>query len=435
MKNKLFSLLITLAAYLFSGHVLAAQVDVLGVRMWQAPDNPRLVFDLSGPVEHQVFTLEKPDRIVLDLKHAQLSHALPQLAGAEGFLKGIRTGEHGKDNLRIVLDMQQHVRPKSFLLKPNNAYGNRLVIDLYHQSSDATSKSKPKVERQLTRGQRDIVIAIDAGHGGEDPGAHGHRGTREKDVVLAIARRLEQLVKEEPGMRPVMIRNGDYYISLRKRIKKAREYRADLFISIHADAFHNPKARGSSVYALSKRGASSEAAKWLANSENEADLIGGVSLDDKDDLLASVLLDLSQTATIEASLDIGNDILGGLKQISKVHKSRVQQAGFVVLKSPDIPSVLVETAFISNPAEERKLLSASYQQKMARAMMRGIRTYFTRYPPEGTLLAHSHKIQRGETLSEIADRYQVSLDNLRKVNGLDSDMLKVGSVLRIPLGS
>jgi N-acetylmuramoyl-L-alanine amidase len=432
MKNTLFRLLIALIATFFSVQVLAAQVDVLGVRMWQAPDSTRLVFDLSAPVEHQLFTLENPDRIVLDLKHAELSHPLPQLDGAKSLLKGIRSGEHGKNNLRIVLDMLQHARPKSFLLKPNNAYGNRLVIDLYHKDKVA---SKPKVEKQLTRGQRDIVIAIDAGHGGEDPGAHGHRGTREKDVVLAIARRLETLVRNEPGMRPVMIRNGDYYISLRKRIQKAREHRADMFISIHADAFRNPKAHGSSVYALSKRGASSEAAKWLANSENEADLIGGVSLDDKDDLLASVLLDLSQTATIEASLDIGTDILSGLKRIGKVHKSRVQQAGFVVLKSPDIPSVLVETAFISNPTEERKLLTSRFQNKMAHAMMRGIRNYFTRYPPEGTLLAHSHKIERGETLSEIADRYQVSLDNLRKVNGLDSDRLKAGSIIRIPLGS
>jgi N-acetylmuramoyl-L-alanine amidase len=326
--------------------------------------------------------------------------------------------------------MKARVRPKSFLLKPNNAYGHRLVIDLFHQGKKSTQS---KVERQVARGQRDVVVAIDAGHGGEDPGAKGHRGTREKDIVLAIARKLEKLVNAEPGMRAVMIRDGDYYLSLRKRIKKARKQRADLFISIHADAFHNPKARGSSVYVLSKRGASSEAAKWLANSENQADLIGGVSLDDKDDLLASVLLDLSQTATIEASLDVGSSILGGLKQIGKVHKHRVQQAGFVVLKSPDIPSVLVETAFISNPTEEKRLRTSSYQRKMARAMMRGIRNYFNRYPPEGTQLARRHTIQRGDTLSEIAARYQVTLDHLRKVNSLTGDRLTVGSTIKIPL--
>lgn len=280
---------------------------------------------------------------------------------------------------------------------------------------------------------RDVVIAIDAGHGGEDPGARGHRGTREKTVVLAIARRFKALVEKEPGMRPVMIRDGDYYISLRGRIKKARQKRADIFISIHADAFHNKKARGSSVYTLSPRGATSEAARWLAESENKADLIGGVSLDDKDDLLASVLLDLSQTASLEASLDVADHILGGLKRVGKVHKRRVQSASFMVLKSPDIPSVLVETAFISNPEEERKLRSKSYQQKLAQALMQGVRKYFHRFPPPGTHLARRHVIKTGDTLSAIAEQYQVPVHRLRNVNQLESDHVKVGEVLQIPV--
>jgi len=431
MHTRFNKLLFSIILLIFSAAVQAANVDVLGVRMWQAPDNTRLVFDLSAPVNHKLFTLNNPARIVLDLENASLQDRLPTLAGAEQLLRKIRTGKRSGDDLRIVLDMKDTVRPKSFLLKPNDTYGHRLVIDLFHQGKKVT-KPKAVISSKAPEPNRDIVVAIDAGHGGEDPGARGARGTREKDVVLAVAKKLQAMVNKEPGMRAVLTRRGDYFLSLRKRIDIARKNRADMFISIHADAFHNPKARGSSVYALSKRGASSEAAKWLANSENQSDLVGGVSLDDKDDLLASVLLDLSQTATIEASLDIGSSILGGLKQIGKVHKKRVQQAGFVVLKSPDIPSVLVETAFISNPTEEKRLRSASYQRKMARAMMRGIRNYFTKFPPEGTQLARQHTIKRGDTLSQIAARYQVSLQKLKNVNRIRGDQLKIGRTLTIP---
>ncbi len=407
---------------------------VQGVRLWAGPDQHRLVFDLSGPAEHKLFVLHNPERVVVDIKDARLASRLPTLGGDRGLIRGLRSARH-KGQLRVVLDMRQRVQPKSFLLKPTQKYGHRLVIDL------EAARSKPAVVRRsapVTTGQaRDVVIAIDAGHGGDDPGASGRRGTREKDVVLAIARRLQRLIRDEPGMRPVMIRTGDYYVSLRKRMQRAREQRADLFVSIHADAFRDGRARGASVWVLSQKGATSEAGRWLAASENNADLIGGVSLDDKDDLLASVLLDLSQNATIAASLDVGALVLKELRKVGRVHKPRVEQAGFVVLKSPDIPSILVETGFISNRQEERNLRNGAYQQKVARAVLRGVRGYFTRNPPPGTLLAQragqQHVIRRGETLSGIAQRYRVSQQRLRLANNLSDDRVRVGQRLSIPV--
>ncbi|WP_126455895.1 N-acetylmuramoyl-L-alanine amidase [Sulfuriflexus mobilis] len=426
-------LLLATALFLSASTSWAGQADVMGVRMWPAPDNTRLVFDLSGPTEHTLFTLKNPDRIVVDLQNARLRGDLPAVEGDDNPIKSLRSATRNQTDLRIVLDANQALRPKSFALKPYGEHGHRLVLDLQHiEQKRVVAKSSREPARDKKETLRDVIIAIDAGHGGEDPGARGHRGTQEKQVVLAVARKLEALVKEEPGMRPVMIRNGDYFIRLRDRINKARTARADIFISIHADAFHNPKAKGSSVYTLSRRGASSEAARFLAASENNADLIGGVSLDDKDDLLASVLLDLSQTASLEASLDVAGNILGGLKQLGKTHKRRVQSANFLVLKSPDIPSVLVETAFISNPEEERKLRTAAYQQRLATAMMNGIRNYFERFPPPGTRLARRHTIQNGETLSGIAEHYRVSMQYLRVANNLESDNLRVGQTLRIP---
>lgn len=293
---------------------------------------------------------------------------------------------------------------------------------------------------EVTARPRDLIIAIDAGHGGKDPGARGRHGTREKDVVLAIARKLARLIEREPGMKPVLIRDGDYFLRLRERIRRAHDHRADLFISIHADAFNDTRVHGSSVYVLSRRGASSEMARLLARHENTADLVGGVSLDDKDDLLKTVLLDLSQSASIEASTEVADKVLRELRRVGKVHKRSVQKAGFVVLKSPDIPSILVETAFISNPREERKLRDPRHQERMARAILAGVRGYFEQNPPPGTLIAarvreQRHVIRPGDTLSGIARRYDVSLRELKVANGLDSDRLRVGDVLRIPRGS
>ena len=420
-----------------SAAAAADPVRVNSLRMWPAPDNTRLVFDVGGPVEHTLFTLSQPERIVIDIKNAQLVKALPQLDYSKSFIQRVRHAQRDKNDLRVVLDLRGKVRPKSFVLKPNREYGHRLVIDLY----DADVQPTPRVARSVDvapDGPRDVVVAIDAGHGGEDPGAIGRRGTREKDVVLAVAKRLQRLVESEPGMRAVMIRDGDYYVDLKKRVALARDKRADLFVSIHADAFHDRRARGSSVYTLSTSGATSEAASWLADKENAADLIGGVSLDDKDDLVAAVLLDLSQSASLEASHEVATHVLSGLKSVSRLHKPRVERAGFRVLKAPDVPSILVETAFISNPSEESKLVTARYQQTLAQAMMNGVRTYFRANPPPDSLLAmreRRHVISHGETLSGIARSYRVSMDRLREANGLTGDMLRVGEVLRIPHGS
>jgi N-acetylmuramoyl-L-alanine amidase len=417
------------------GLVLAGTVDFKQVRLWAAPDHTRVVFDTSSSVTHKVFTLQNPARLVIDVPDAQASKAL-QTTAAGGLVKGVRTAQNKDSSLRIVLDLKQVAKPRTFSLKPNGQYGHRLVIDLYETGPTGGAAKKTVVKKSVADNPaalRDLVIAIDAGHGGDDPGAIGRRGTREKTVVLAIARKLAELVRKEPGMRPVMIREGDYYIGLRQRINKARKHNADLFISIHADGFRDHRAHGSSVFVLSRRGATSEMGRWLEAKENAADLAGGVSLDDKDDLLAEVLLDLSQSATIEASHEVASNMLGGLKRLGKMHKSSVQRAGFVVLKSPDIPSILVETAFISNPQEEKKLRDKRHQKKLAQALLSGIRDYFGTNPPPGThMVARKYKIKPGDTLSEIAAEHQVSLATLRGYNSLKSDRLRVGDTLRIP---
>ncbi|HHI77277.1 MAG TPA: AMIN domain-containing protein [Gammaproteobacteria bacterium] len=418
---------------------LALAAQVRGVRLWTAPDHTRLVFDIDRPLQHKVFSLSDPDRLVIDLPKAAPGPKLKTAGISDRHVKGIRYARRKDGTLRLVLDLKQAVRPKSFLLKPNAGYGHRLVVDLYEKT--AARPRVAKSERDIQQ-WRDVVVAIDAGHGGEDPGARGrvHR-TREKDVTLQIARRLKREIDARPGMRAVLTRKGDYYVGLRKRMRLARRYKADLFISIHADAFRDPRVRGSSIYVLSNRGASSEAARWLAARENAADLVGGVSLDDKDDMLASVLLDLSQSAAQEASLAAAQKVYRNLGKLGKLHSRRIQRAGFVVLKSPDIPSMLIETGFISNPSEERKLRSPAYQKKLARAIADGVERYFRDAPPPGTLLAkrekdrrpREHVISRGETLSVIASRYRVSLAKLRTVNRIKNDRrIHVGQVLRIP---
>jgi len=410
---------------------LAAPAEVQGLRLWAAPDHTRVVFDLSGPVRHKLLSLKNPERLVIDVPDARAATGLDTRNRHAGIIKGVRTGKRGKGTLRIVLDLEQVAKPSSFILKPGGQHGHRLVVDL-HDSNRKPLAQKQPVSVQKPR-LRDLVIAIDAGHGGDDPGAIGRGGTREKDVVLSIARRLAALIKKEPGMRPVLIRKGDYYVGLRQRINKARQHKADLFVSIHADGFRDRRVRGSSVYMLSRRGASSEMARWLAEKENSADLAGGVSLDDKDQLLAEVLLDLSQTATNEASVDVAGNMFRELRRLGKTHKKSVQQAGFVVLKSPDIPSVLVETAFITNPAEERKLRDKRHQEALARAMFSGIVRYFTTHQPPGThLVAREHRIRRGDTLGHIAQRYQVTLNSLKGYNRLKTDRVLVGQTLRIP---
>jgi N-acetylmuramoyl-L-alanine amidase len=418
--------------------------QIQGVRIWPAPDNTRIVFDLNSAVVYRMSTLDEPRRIELDLSNVGFTKLLPAFDTQKSFMTRL-TSMASAQGMRVTIELKNGVQAKSFILAPNQEYGHRLVVDLFPDKlpiadTDKTLAGKPPQKNSTAVPPvRDIVIAIDAGHGGEDPGARGRKGTLEKDVVLAIARKLEALVKKEKGMRPVMIRDGDYFVSLRQRIEKARAQKADLFISIHADAFYKPEARGSSVFTLSQSGASNEASRWLASRENASDLVGGVSLDDKDELLASVLLDLSQTATIEASIDVGSNVLKALKGIGKVHKPRIEQAGFVVLKSPDIPSILVETAFISNPSEERKLRDPHHQQALASAVMKGVRAYFAKRIPAGSVVAqqevspHEHLVARGETLSGIARRYQISPNNLLRANAkLSGGLLRAGDVLNIP---
>ena len=419
----------------------AQQVEVQGARIWTAPDHTRLVVDVAAPVSHKIFALENPHRLVIDVPDARLGDKLPVIEEDEPLLIGMRSGIRVGDDLRLVLDLKQKVRAKSFMLKPNDQYGHRLVVDLVAAGEGATKKaSKGGKPQPSSRTQaRDVVIAIDAGHGGEDPGAIGSKGTREKDVTLQIARKLARLVKKEPGMRPVSIRDGDYFISLRKRIGLARKHKADLFVSIHADAFRDRSVRGSSVYTLSHRGASSEAAKWLADKENSADLIGGIDLRQNDKLLATVLLDMTQNATFEHSNLAAKKVLANLRNVGAVHKRSVQKARFVVLKSPDIPSMLVETAFISNPEEEKRLRSGKHQSRLAGAILAGIKSYFSSYPPPGTKLARApggkgrrHVIDSGETLLGIAIAYDVSLTSLRTANSIDGDNIRIGQVLAIP---
>lgn len=432
MKKILFLLLM-----LTGTAVLAEQAAINNLRFWAAPDHTRLVFDTNQLVSHTLFTLKSPNRLVIDIAKAKFQGKLPEVVD-NPMVKRVRSAQRKDGSLRVVLDLKRNVKPKSFSLKPNNQYKHRLVVDLYDvEDSKRVAKQPPKSVKGLaSKGLRDVVIAIDAGHGGEDPGAKGRRGTYEKHVVLAIANKLAALLKKEPGMKPVMVRRGDYYIGLRKRMKIARDHRADLFISIHADAFRDPRARGSSVYTLSRRGASSEAARWLAEKENSADLVGGVKIGDKDDVLASVLLDLSQTGTGQASHQVANTILGQLKRIGHTHKRSVQQAGFAVLKSPDVPSILVETAFISNPKEERNLRDPAHQSKVARALLNGLKSHFEISPPPGTYLAQrrrqKHVIGRGDTLGAIAQQYNITLVALRNANRLNTDRIRIGQVLTIP---
>lgn len=410
-------------------------VEVHEVRLWRAPDHTRIVFDLTGPADHNLIVLSNPGRIVLDLKDTQLRADLADLALAKTPVQRIRSGVREGDDLRVVLEVNAAVNPRSFSLQANDQAGDRLVLDLYDQQA-SVAPVKKSVKQSA---KRDIVIAIDAGHGGEDPGALGPKRVREKDVVLAIARELNALLKADAGFQPTLIRSGDYYISLKGRRDLARKRQADLFVSIHADAFRRKEASGASVYALSTRGATSTAARYLAQRENAADLVGGVSLSDKDDVLAGVLADLSMTSTLDTSLKLGDKVLRNVDNVAKLHKDNVEQAGFAVLKSPDIPSILVETGFISNPGESKKLATSKYQKKMARAIHRGIRDWFLAHPPSGTLLAwqkqqggQQYTIARGDTLSGIAERFSVSLSDLKSYNSISSSKIMVGQKLTIP---
>ncbi len=380
----IFGLAIPEAAY-------AGQV-VHNVEAGRHEDFTRYVLNLSGPVDYKAFTLDHPDRAVIDISHARLDDSHVPSAPSGSVVRDLRIGvRHGYD-LRLVFDLKAGVQPRVIVLPPGGGSGYRLVIDLPHDKGTTLVAKDQQDPDSLPHAQashtfRDLVVAIDPGHGGKDPGAIGHRGTKEKHIALDIARRLQKMVAATPGLRPVMTRDSDRYIHLRGRTAIARRHKADLFISIHSDAFRLTSARGASVFCLSRGGASSEAARWMANRENEADFVGGASIADHDQDVASVLLDLAQTKTIENSLDFGGRVLGQISDVAQLHSKRVQQAGFVVLKSPDIPSILVESAFISNPAEEAKLRTARYQQEIAKSIFKGINGYYASRAPEGTRYA------------------------------------------------
>ncbi|HUW49733.1 MAG TPA: N-acetylmuramoyl-L-alanine amidase [Sulfuricella sp.] len=421
-----FKFVVSLAFLLIVAAGAHAGVSITSARVWPASDYTRVTLESATPIKYQFLSIKDPDRLVIDLEGVDIGAALEGLAAKvaanDPYIKLVRVARNKPGVVRVVLDLKAEVKPQIFTLPPYGEYGHRLVLDLYPlqpvdplmallDKRDAGSppegankeradenalgltiaktlenpgkEKSPEVAKAVSKPDvmRLITIAIDAGHGGEDPGAHGKNGTNEKDVTLAIARRLKAQVDAEPNMRGVLIRDGDFFIPLHGRVVKARNMKADLFVSIHADAFVRPDARGSSVFALSERGATSAAARWLAKKENDADLIGGVNIDVKDVYLKQTLLDLSQTATINDSLKLGKAVLGKLGGINYLHKGSVEQAGFAVLKSPDIPSILVETAFISNPEEELKLKDEDYQNKIAAAILGGVELYFAKNPP------------------------------------------------------
>lgn len=379
--------------------VQAAAVELRDISSDQRSDSTRLVFDLSGPARHSLFTLNNPQRIVLDLSNTRMKTSTRGLNFRGSPVSGVRHAVRNGTDLRLVIDVNGSVKPRTFI--ENAGSGQRLVLDLGHAAkARSTIKS---IANDSPR--RDVVIAIDAGHGGSDPGALGpwskahKRQLREKDVVLEIARELKKQIEKQRGYRVVMIRDGDYFVPLKQRRNLARKYQADLMLSIHADAFTDKRAHGASVFAISNKGATSAMAAFLAKQENNADTLGGVSLSDKDDVLAEVLTDLSITASQEASLKVGKSVLRNMGRLGKLHSHRVEQAGFAVLKAPDIPAILVETGFISHPGEAAKLADRRHQRKLASAIFSGIDDYFSDYPPPDTYLAWRKENRRASLLA------------------------------------
>ncbi len=419
-------------------NVAQAATRVQAVRVWRAPDHTKLVLDLSAPARHKVMLLSNPERLVLDLSDTQLRTSVHDIDLKDSPVKSVRSGIRNGGDLRLVLDVRAAVKPRSYLLPANDEYGDRLVIDMY----DA-KKSKPVVKKHVQSAQstrRDIIVAIDAGHGGEDSGAAGANGILEKNVVLQTARQLARLFDRARGYKAVLVREDDYFVPLEERRRLARKANADLFLSIHADAFKRAAARGGSVFSLSPSGATSTFASALAARENKADLSGGIKMpaqSDKD--LHFVLVDLALTGSIEAGERVGQKVLNAMQGVMTLHSKRLERANFSVLRSPDIPSLLIETGFISNPEEARKLNTAPYRAQIAQAVFNGVAAYFDDLRPEGTYVAwrarqpaNHHVIAPGDTLSGIAQRYKISLQQLKSHNGLTSNAIRIGQKLNIP---
>ena len=475
MRGYLNNLAVLFATALLVGASLTAAqaAEVQDARVWAGPEYTRVVLDATGPLHYKID--QKEGQIVVDLSDSKAAAGF-SAPTAQGLYRGLSQARSG-NSLRLTASVDPASRLKSFVLKPDHGENYRLVLDLYPAGDQPSSSpvasappvilsnSNPTHSRRVAaeqaaamlNGQRAVVVAIDAGHGGKDQGAHGPAGTLEKDVTLAVARDLAKEINRQPGMKAVLTRNGDIFIPLKQRYKIAREHNADLFVSIHADSFTSDDARGSSVWVLSPRGKTSMAARWLADGQNRADLIGGISLDDKDDGLAKVLLDLQQGWAIQASDEVANNVLKALAKLGPTHRGHVEHANFVVLRSPDVPSILVETAFISNPAEERKLRDPAHQKLLANAVMSGVKGYFESTPPPGTWFAAQaakrngmrvasmagskssassdmHKVGRGESLSSIARQYGVSVGALKSANQMDSNTVRAGAVLTIPAG-
>lgn len=373
--------------------VFASNNSLSDIRIGKSKQNDtRVILDLARTADYRTFRLHNPERVVIDIDNTKNHFDIKKLNFSGTPVKSIRLGENNKQRLRVVLDLSYPVMDKVSILPANKNYGERILLDLYVQSA-INKLSKPVMDAKTKSGHRDVIVVIDPGHGGKDPGATGPGGIHEKDVVLKIAKKLQKQLNQQSGVEAVLTRKGDYYISLRKRLSIARQKKADVFVAVHADAFKNAGSHGASVYALSLRGASSEAARWLAEKENYSEL-GGVNLNNKGDMLRSVLIDLSQTAAISSSIVLGDDILGNIDDLTALHYKRVEQAAFVVLKSPDIPSVLIETGFISNPRDEKNLSSAAYQQKLASSIAKGIDRYLNQRPPSGTYFAAKAKTKQ-----------------------------------------
>lgn len=434
MKNNYYKikagLLLCLA--LTSISTLAAN-QVQGVRVWPSPDNTRIVFDMADVPQHKSFSLDKPDRLVIDLSNVKSGSSLPVIAGESALIKAIRSSIEG-NRMRIVLDLAKASNANVFTLPPTPPYGHRLVVDL------PDTRPQQNIPPPAIRAARDIVIAIDAGHGGEDPGSIGPTGFYEKNITLPVARQLAQLIDQQPGMKAMMVRTNDYYIHVNRRTEIARGQQADLLVSIHADAFTSPQPRGASVWVLSLRRATTEVGRMLEQTERHSELLGGVAEIIKDSVseryLAQTVLDLSMNHSMVTAYQVANEVLDELGKVTHLHKKEPQAASLGVLKAPDIPSILVEVGFISNPQEERQLKSPSHQTQLARSLFTALKRHFENSPPADSLFAQNrarqHKVSAGESLSLLAQRYNVSIDELRSVNQLSSDSIRVGQTLRIP---